>query len=88
MTLGGDFTKKIEMYKRMSELGNAQALQKFQSLTMVWKTVLIFFKLNYIDKMLLCGSWLYIVVGKKNSLCWSVSKGQSVMTAYLVVVLL
>lgn len=43
MALGGDFTKKIEMYERMSELGNAQALQKFQSLTMVWKTVLIFF---------------------------------------------
>jgi hypothetical protein len=68
-------TKKIATSELMFVLPTDQALQRIvHLLSMVCKTALIFlFKLNYIDKMLLCGSQLYIAT-PKDSLCWSVSK--------------
>lgn len=63
MTLKVIFTKRIETYKKMSVFCNVRLKKKIQFLPIVWKSVLILFKLNYIDTMSLCGSWLYIAVG-------------------------
>lgn len=87
MTLKVIFIKRIETYKRMSVSCSVQALRISQSLSIAWKSVLIFVQIQLHWCYVI--SWFVVVYyWLKKIMCLSVSKGEYVMTkAYLVDVL-
>lgn len=87
MTLKVIFIKRIETYKRMSVSCSVQALRISQSLSIAWKSMLIFVQIQLHWCYVI--SWFVVVYyWLKKIMCLSVSKGEYVMTkAYLVDVL-